>query len=97
MDHTLLEKIRQHDKSALDEAYATAYPMVLKHVLDNNGNTADAEDVLQDAFLAAYIKVREPDFFLSSSFTTYLMGIAKNLWLKQLNRYKKRFKPDNTI
>lgn len=62
--------------------------MVEKYILTNNGTKADAQDIFQDAMYLLIKKAEAPDFSLSSKITTFLFGIGKNLWLKQLAKHK---------
>jgi len=57
----------------------------------NNGKTfcgkeEDIDDVLQDAVIAVWQNINKPDFILSAKLTTYVYSIARNLWLKQLQK-----------
>lgn len=82
----LVAKIRLRDHETLNRIYSETYPMVEKYILKNNGGSSDAEDVFQDAFYLMIKKVQEPEFVLSSKVSTFLFGISKNLWLKQLTK-----------
>lgn len=89
--------MRGHDAKVIEALYRLCRPGIFSHVKKNSGNQNDAQDLLQDAILAAYIKVTQENFELTSSLNTYIQGIARNLWLKHLDRYKKRYIPDNRI
>jgi RNA polymerase sigma factor (sigma-70 family) len=82
----LVAKIKLRDNETLKRIYSETYPMVEKYILKNNGRSADAEDVFQDAFYLMIKKVMDPEFILSSKISTFLFGISKNLWLKQLTK-----------
>lgn len=49
----------------------------------------DCQDVFQEAFIILYEKIRKEDFVLTSSLSTYFMGICKNK-AKELKRTKKK-------
>ncbi|MBK9593542.1 MAG: sigma-70 family RNA polymerase sigma factor [Crocinitomicaceae bacterium] len=85
-DHSILELVRQRDESTLTRIYKEVYPMVLKHVTQNSGSKEDAQDVFQDAFYVLIKKTEQPNFNLTSELSTFLVGIAKNVWLKKLTR-----------
>jgi RNA polymerase sigma factor (sigma-70 family) len=70
--------------------------MIANHVLQHSGNEEDAQDLLQDTLVALWQNVRKPQFELSAKLTTYLFAIAKNLWLKQLDK-RKRTKGEDFI
>jgi RNA polymerase sigma factor (sigma-70 family) len=85
-DHSILELVRQRDEVTLTRIYKEVYPMVLKHVTQNSGSKEDAQDVFQDAFYILIKKTEQEDFNLTSELSTFLVGIAKNVWLKKLTR-----------
>jgi RNA polymerase sigma factor (sigma-70 family) len=58
-------------------------------VINNNGNNDDAEDILQDATIVVWEKVKNSEFVLQSKLSTYVFAICKNLWLKRLNKNSK--------
>jgi len=96
-DAELLDGMRRHDPKAVEAVYRLCRAGVFSHVQQNSGNRDDAKDVLQDAMVATYMQVSKEDFELTSALNTYIQGIARNLWLKHLDRYKKRYIPDNRI
>lgn len=96
-DAELLDGLRRHDNKSVEAVYRLCRPGVFSFVLQNSGTRMEAMDVLQDAMMATYMQVTGKDFQLTSALNTYIQGIARNLWLKEIDRYKKRYKPDNTI
>jgi len=64
------------------ELYKKAFPAVAKYVSRMGGSFDDAKDVFHDALIAYYEKV-----LINSSIAdndiAYLVGTAKNLWLKR--------------
>lgn len=66
--------------------------MIRKLVTQNSGTEPDAEDLMQRALLAIYERLyKEPDFQLKSKFSTFLYGVARNLWLKEIRKKKSEF------
>ena len=96
-DQELLIGLRAHDRKAVELVYTQVRPGLIKYVRDNSGTRDEASDVIQDAMLAAYIHITREDFALTAALSTYIQGIGRNLWLKHLDRYKKRYIPDNRI
>ena len=84
----IVEKIRERDRKSLISIYKDAYPMMEKYIISNSGSKADAQDLFQDAMYVLIKKVENPDFTLTSKVSTFLFGIGKNLWLKQLTKHK---------
>jgi RNA polymerase sigma factor (sigma-70 family) len=82
----ILQKIKEQDHQTLTVIYKEVFPMVSKYIYDNNGNGDDAKDIFQDAMYILIKKTADTDFQLTSKVSTYLFGISKNLWLKQLTK-----------
>lgn len=80
--YTLLED----REKTLEGIYARTYPMVLRYVKLHNGREEDAKDLLQDAIILFYEKVIADELTLTASVSTYLMGICKNLWKRELEK-----------
>ena len=59
---------------------------IRSYIIRNSGNSADVEDMLQEALVIFWQNAQKDDFVLSSKLDTYLYAIAKNLWLKQLRK-----------
>lgn len=87
-DHELIELLRSSTESkrdsALRELYRRNFHQALHYVREHGGHEADAEDVFQDSLIVLYHQVRENNLHLSGSLGGYLMGISRNLWLKQV-------------
>jgi len=83
-ENDLLLKLRKEENAAFDLLYKFYFPSVAYYIQHNSGNTADAEDVFQEAIIVLLQKSKEPHFILTASLKTYLFAIAKNIWLKKL-------------
>ena len=87
-DETLVARVQDGDHSAFDflverykeRLYATVYHMTSNH--------ADANDLVQDAFIKAFTSIRS--FKRESSFYTWIYRIAVNRTLNHLKRGKNR-------
>jgi RNA polymerase sigma factor (sigma-70 family) len=88
-DEHLVELIRQDNDGALAFLYEKNIRMIMKYVLQNNGTEKEAISLLQDALVILWEKVKKQDFTLKSRLSTYLYGVVKNLWLRELARQKK--------
>lgn len=85
-----VKKIRLQDRVLLTSIYRDHYPMVRKYIRDNSGSDADAQDIFQDAVYLLIQKCQDEDFVLTSKLSTFLFGISRHLWLKQLDRTKRK-------
>ncbi len=62
--------------------YKSAFPVVAKYISRMGGSFDEAKDVFQDALVVYYEKVvASPALFTND--IGYLVGTAKNLWLKR--------------
>ncbi len=85
-DTDILELIRQgRDERAFAKLY-THFPKVRRLVRDNSGSSDDAKDVFQDALIVFHRKARSAEFILTSSISTYLFSVCRNLWHEELRR-----------
>lgn len=96
LDRRIIDRIREGDREVLIELYKAHEGMIANHVYQHSGNEDDVKDLMQDSLVAIWQNVRKPQFELSAKLTTYLFAIAKNLWLKQLDK-RKRIKSEDYI
>jgi RNA polymerase sigma factor (sigma-70 family) len=88
-DMYLVAAAKDGDHQAYAELCRRHSPQIFRTVLRITGNTADAEDTLQEALLKAYIQIR--GFEGRSAFSSWLTRIAINSALMLLR--KKRSQP----
>lgn len=89
LDNILLKRLKQQEEGAWELLYKNGnYQAVRNYVLSNSGKEADAKDIYQDAFIILYKKILGGDFKLTSALSTYIFGVAKNLWFKKLKKKK---------
>ncbi len=84
-DQQLLEGLWADDYEILKVIYSRFLPQVVSFVQKNGGSTAEAEDVFQDALVVVF-KKKEADFILSSTLGTYISGVSRFIWLRQLRK-----------
>ena len=96
LDRRIIDRIREGDREVLIELFKAHEGMIANHVFQHSGNEDDVKDLMQDTLVAIWQNVRKPDFQLSAKLSTYLFAIAKNLWLKQLEK-RKRIKGEQFI
>lgn len=85
----ILNDLKGENNNAFGLLYKEYFGMVNSFVINNNGESIDAEDIFQDTMLVLVEKLRQDNFELTASMKTYIMAIAKNLWLKHLRTHKK--------
>jgi len=64
--------------------------MIANLICTNSGSEQEAKDIYQEAVIAFYEKVQQPEFKLTCKIKTYLYAVCRRLWLKRLAE-KKRY------
>jgi RNA polymerase sigma factor (sigma-70 family) len=96
-DQKLISSIRgETPDRALAVLYAH-FPMVRSNVLKSGGSPQDAEDIFQESLIILCRNVRRPDFVLTSKLSTYLFGIARNIWNQELRSRQKPVPPEDPM
>lgn len=85
-----LDQLRLGESKAIRALYEDSFPSCSGLVLKNSGTMEDAQDVFQEAILVFIKKLKNPDFKLTSSSSTFMYAVVRNLWLKQLRKRGKR-------
>ena len=93
-DARILDMIRKGDEKALVLLYESNRKMVSAFIARNNGTHDDYEDLLQEALVILWERVRTGRFEYSSKLSTFIFGIVKNIWLRKLARAKREIPTD---
>ncbi|NVK07910.1 MAG: sigma-70 family RNA polymerase sigma factor [Tenacibaculum sp.] len=96
-DDFFLNALVKEDKKVILSIYKNNLPKVKKFVLQNKGNKEDAEDVFQRALLQIGVRYRREKFCITTSFDAYLFTVCKNLWRRELNKYKKEVTNNDVV
>lgn len=81
-----IEGILKNDEKLVEEIYAKNFLPIVRFVQNNSGSSEDARDIFQDALIIIFKKSQEGKLVLTSSFSTFLYAICRNLWLKKLRK-----------
>ncbi|MDO7848928.1 sigma-70 family RNA polymerase sigma factor [Hymenobacter sp. M29] len=73
-------------EQALTQLYRQAFPPVRRHICGHGGSAEDAQDIFHDALVILYEQAVGGTLTLTSSASTYLVGISRNLWRHELRR-----------
>ena len=79
VDEDLIFKIAEGNMEALQDLYDAVYDSVYGFALSITKNSPDAEDVLQDTFLAVHKNA--PDYISKGKPMAWILTIAKNFAL----------------
>jgi RNA polymerase sigma factor (sigma-70 family) len=82
----IITGIQQRDHKILSDIYRVYYPLVLGHIIHNGGNDAEAKDVFQESIIIVYKLIQNNELSIKEDFESYLVGIAKKIWLKKIRQ-----------
>ena len=85
-DEMLIKGILSKQNEWVKILYIKARPIIIRYALNNDSSVDEAEDLVQNTVIVVYEKILLGKLVLTSSMTTYIYGIAKNLWLKELRK-----------
>ncbi len=69
--------------------YATVDVPLRDFIIANNGDNSIADDILQDAIIVWYEKVKNQEFKLQTTITGYIYTVGKYIWYNKLRKEKK--------
>lgn len=90
MTVSLLEDLANGNTRRIERIYQECFPRVRGYVVSNNGSKEDAEDIFQKALLQIAVRYQREPFEIKVDFEYYLYAVCKNLWLREINKLKKR-------
>lgn len=91
-DERIVELIRKGDDQPLHWLYGKHLNLITKYIQANHGNDYDASELLQDALVILWEKIRRNEFVLESKLSTFLYAVVKKKWLQELVR-RRRYTP----
>jgi len=74
--------------------YESNRRMVEAFVARNSGTESDAEDLLQEAVIVLWERVRSGRFEYSAKLSTFIFATAQNIWRRRLARMKRETPTD---
>ena len=83
-DLEIMNGIKEGQNWATEALYKLNRESFFNYVRMNSGSEDEAKDVLQDSVIIIYQKIIQDKLILTSSLSTYLMSICRNLWFKKL-------------
>lgn len=89
-EQKLINRIKSNDRTVLSELFVRYEKLVSGYVSSRGGDTADAEDMLQEAIIVLWQKVCSGKFELTSKLSTFILAIVKNKWSAEM-RKRSRF------
>jgi RNA polymerase sigma factor (sigma-70 family) len=89
MEHTdskYINALLSNDETLLKELYQKCFGKIRNFVVNNNGTADDAWDLLQEAMLSVFYRVRRQPFELTCPFDAFIYIVCRNLWIKELRK-----------
>lgn len=81
-----IQGILRNETRTLEEIYRRFLPPLYSMLRNNHASYDDACDVFQEALVVIFHHAARLDFQLTAPFQAYLMGIGRNIWLRQLKK-----------
>jgi RNA polymerase sigma factor (sigma-70 family) len=94
-DAEILDLIRKGDDKGLAMLYEANRKPVRAFISRNHGTTDDADDMLQEALVVLWERVRTNRFEYTARLGTFLYATVRNLWLRKLARTRREVPTDN--
>jgi len=67
------------------ELYEDVFPKVTRFVAHRGGSLQDSKDIFHDSLIIFYEKMVEDSLSIQLTNESYLIGIAKHLWIRKFN------------
>jgi len=92
-DEILIDRIRENDRTVLTELYLKYERLVTDQIIRLGGDHDAAEDMLQEAIIILWEKVRTDRFRLEAKLSTFIASVARNTFMNELRKKKKSSNP----
>ena len=88
-DARVIDLIKKGDEEALVILYEANRRPITSFVVRNSGTPQDSEDMLQEALVVLWERVRAGKFEYTAQLGTFIFATVKNMWLRQLARLRR--------
>ncbi|WP_207632767.1 RNA polymerase sigma factor [Foetidibacter luteolus] len=89
----ILQNLKSADiNSSVTFLYSNYFEQVVRSIASTGGNRQDGADIFQEAVIVLIDKVKTGAFKQQSGVGTFLLAIAKNLWLHEMRTRGRRVK-----
>jgi RNA polymerase sigma factor (sigma-70 family) len=93
-DAKILDMIRSGNDEGLVMLYEANRKPIRAYVGRNSGTRDDAEDLLQEALIVLWERVRTNRFEYKSQLSTFIYATVKNMWRRRLARMRRETPAD---
>lgn len=88
-DQYLIDGIKHNNSSTIREIYDQYADKVIRYVVKNNGDEAQASDIIQEVLIIIYKQAINDGLQLSCPFDAYFFLLCKRKWLNELKKNSK--------
>lgn len=85
-DKKYIQALLNNDECLLKEFYLKCFGKIKNFVVHNQGSADDAWDMLQEAMLSVYYRLKQREFVLTCPFDAFIYTVCRNLWIKELRK-----------
>jgi len=85
-DHIYIEALLKNNSKVLSKIYLNFSYKIVSYVKKNNGNSEDAQDIIQETLVTIYHQAKEENFILTCPFDAYFYLLCKRRWLNELKK-----------
>ncbi|HTX17882.1 MAG TPA: sigma-70 family RNA polymerase sigma factor [Bacteroidota bacterium] len=97
-DAKILDLIRNRgDEEGLAILFDENRRAVTSFVLKNSGSREDAEELLQDAVVILWEKVRREEYEYRAKLSTFILATVKNLWFRRLAQRRREHRDQEFV
>ena len=85
-DKEIVEGLQENnhlEDAALKYVYSTYFPTIKNYILSRGGNDVEAKDIFQNVIIVFYQNVKAKKFELKARISTYLITLARNMWVNR--------------
>ena len=93
-DQKYIDGLAKNNSFIIKAIYDKFVPKVINYILQNNGDTARAKDVVQEVLITIYNQASQKKLQLTCPFDAYFFLLCKRKWLNEL---KKKYNTQVTI
>ena len=95
-DTELIQHLHNEHEEAFRQMYYRYFKNAKYFVIQNSGQSADAEDVFQEALFQLVTQIRKDGFAIHTSLQAFLNILVRNIWFKKI-RDKKEWSTDTAV
>src|SRR5262245_60023074 len=85
-DKKYIDALLTNNEPLLRELYQKCFGKIKSFVTHNRGTPDDAWDLLQEAMLSIFYRLKQGSFVLTCPFDAFIFIVCRNLWIKELRK-----------